>query len=154
MGQWTGSALVQIMASCLFSAKPLSKQMLDCCQLDSWEQISVKFESELHHFIQENAFEIVVWQNGGHLSRGSWVKGRPMDKCARFYERSLQESTSLSMNRPFLPWTARPLKETGYFFEECLFKHISKTSLTFNSWHLTTLLTNFVLIDVFSVNEL
>ena len=43
MCQWTGSALVQIMACCLFGAKPLSKPMLGCCQLDPWEQTSVKF---------------------------------------------------------------------------------------------------------------
>ena len=35
--------LVQIMACRLFSAKPLSKPMLRYCQLDSKEQISVKF---------------------------------------------------------------------------------------------------------------
>ena len=34
MRQWIGSALVQIMACRLFGAKPLSKPMLDYCQLD------------------------------------------------------------------------------------------------------------------------
>ena len=34
MRQWIGSALVQIMACHLFGAKPLSKPMLDYCQLD------------------------------------------------------------------------------------------------------------------------
>ena len=34
MHQWIGSALIQIMACCLFSAKPLPKPMLCCCQLD------------------------------------------------------------------------------------------------------------------------
>ena len=48
--QWTGSALVQVMACRLFGAKPLPEPMLAYCQLDSWEQISVKFESEFHHF--------------------------------------------------------------------------------------------------------
>ena len=32
--QWTGSALVQIMACCLFVAKPLSEPMLGYCQMD------------------------------------------------------------------------------------------------------------------------
>ena len=41
--QWIGSALVQIMACCLFGIKPLSKTMLDYCQLNPQEQISVKF---------------------------------------------------------------------------------------------------------------
>ena len=50
MRQWTGSSLVQIMACRLFGAKPLSKPMLGYCQLDSWEQVSVKFESEFYYF--------------------------------------------------------------------------------------------------------
>ena len=43
MRQWIVSALVQIMACCLFGAKPLSKPMLGYCQLDLKEQTSVKF---------------------------------------------------------------------------------------------------------------
>ena len=46
MCQWTGSALVQIMACHLIGTKPLSEQMLVYCQMDAWEQISVKVESE------------------------------------------------------------------------------------------------------------
>ena len=38
------------MACRLFSAKPLPEPMLAYCQLDSWEQISVKFQSEFYHF--------------------------------------------------------------------------------------------------------
>ena len=38
------------MACCLLAAKSLPEPMLAYCLLDSWEQISVKFESELHHF--------------------------------------------------------------------------------------------------------
>ena len=48
--QWTGSALVQVMACRLFGAKPLPEPMLAYCRLDSWDQISVKFESEFYHF--------------------------------------------------------------------------------------------------------
>ena len=43
MHQWIGSALVQIMACRLFGAKPLSAPMLVYCQLDYWEQTSLKF---------------------------------------------------------------------------------------------------------------
>ena len=39
---WIRSALVQIMACCLFRTKPLSKPMLDYCQWASQEQPSVK----------------------------------------------------------------------------------------------------------------
>ena len=45
----------------MFGAKPLPEPMLAYCQLDSWEQISVKFEF---------AFENVVCQNGGHFVQG------------------------------------------------------------------------------------
>ena len=50
MHQWTGSSLVQVMACRLFGAKPLPEPIPAYCQLDSWKQISVKFESELYHF--------------------------------------------------------------------------------------------------------
>ena len=38
------------MACRLFGAKPLPEPMLAYCQLDPWEQVSVKFESEFHNF--------------------------------------------------------------------------------------------------------
>ena len=38
------------MAWRLFGARPLPEPMLAYCHLDSWEQISVKFESEFYHF--------------------------------------------------------------------------------------------------------
>ena len=50
MGKRTRSSLVQVMVCCLFSAKPLPEPMLRYCQLDSWEQVSVKFEQEFYHF--------------------------------------------------------------------------------------------------------
>ena len=50
MHQWTGSSLVQVIVCCLFGAKPIPEPMLDYCQLDSWEQISLKMESEFYHF--------------------------------------------------------------------------------------------------------
>ena len=50
MRQWTGSTLVQVMACRLFGAKPLPEPMRVYCWLNSWEQISEKFESEFYHF--------------------------------------------------------------------------------------------------------
>ena len=50
MRLWTGSALVPVMACRLFGAKPLPAPMLVYCQLDSWEQISVNFESKFYNF--------------------------------------------------------------------------------------------------------
>ena len=44
-------ALVQVKACRLFGAKPLAESVLTYCQLDSWEQISMKkFESEFYNF--------------------------------------------------------------------------------------------------------
>ena len=68
------SELVSIVtACCLFGAKPYPEPMLVHCKWDSREQISVKFEFEIWNsitFIQENAFENVVYQNGGHFVQG------------------------------------------------------------------------------------
>ena len=50
MRQWTGSALFRKMASHLFGIKPLAEPILAYCQLDYWEHISVKRESEFYHF--------------------------------------------------------------------------------------------------------
>ena len=60
MRQWTGSALVQVMACHLFGAKPFPEPMLAYCQLDSWEQISLKFESEFYHFHSRKC----IWNSG------------------------------------------------------------------------------------------
>ena len=50
MYQWTGSSLVQVMAYCLFVTKPLPESMPAYRQLDSWAQISMKFESQFYYF--------------------------------------------------------------------------------------------------------
>ena len=50
MRQRIGSELVQIAVCGLFDARSLPGPMLPYCQLDSWEHISVKFESNFYHF--------------------------------------------------------------------------------------------------------
>ena len=50
MRQLIGSALIQVMACRLFGAKPLHEPMLAYCQLDSWENSSLKFKWEFWHF--------------------------------------------------------------------------------------------------------
>ena len=74
MRQWIGSALVQVMACRLFGAKPLPEPMLAYSQLNSWEQISMKFESESYHFRSRKC----IWNYrlrmyGGHFVEGRWV---------------------------------------------------------------------------------
>ena len=58
------------MACRLFGAKQLSKPMQDYCRLDRQEQTSMKFESELYHFIKSMHLKSVVCQTGGHFVLG------------------------------------------------------------------------------------
>ena len=67
MHQRIGSALVQTVACCLFSTKPLSKPMLGYSQLDPWEQTSVKFESKFEIFHSRKCIWKCHWRNGGHF---------------------------------------------------------------------------------------
>ena len=65
MHQCSGSPLVQIMAWCRTGNKPLPETMLANCQWDSWEQISVKFESEFYYFHSRKCFwncRLPQWQ--------------------------------------------------------------------------------------------
>ena len=50
MGQWTGSAVVQIMACRLEGCKPLFEPMLTYCQLDFNEYISMNFYLKFKYF--------------------------------------------------------------------------------------------------------
>ena len=81
MCQWNESALVQLMACRLFGAKPLPEPMLAYCQLDSREQISVKFESEFCHFHSRKCFwncRLPIWRPfcpGGDELILSWYSG-------------------------------------------------------------------------------
>ena len=59
-------------------AKPLSEPMLEYYQLDPWKQTSVKSQSKFiyfhsRNFIQENAFENVIWKMAAILSRPQCV---------------------------------------------------------------------------------
>ena len=68
--QWTGSSSVQVMACRLFGAKWLPEPMLAYCQLDSWEQISVKFEFHSRKFIWK--CRLPKWRP---FCSGVWVGG-------------------------------------------------------------------------------
>ena len=50
MRKWAESALVQVMTCRLFGAKPLPGPLLANYWLDSWQQISVKFDEQSYHF--------------------------------------------------------------------------------------------------------
>ena len=59
--QWTGPALVQVMACHLFGAKPLPEPMLTYCQLDPWELTSAKFESKYKSFHSGKCIWTLQW---------------------------------------------------------------------------------------------
>ena len=70
MRQWIGSALIQIIACRLFSAKPLSKPMLSYCHLDP---LGSNF-SEITTFHSRKCIWKYRLRNGGHFVQGGWVK--------------------------------------------------------------------------------
>ena len=70
MRQWTGSSLVQVMACRLFDAKPLPEPMLAYTQLDFGNTFQWILNRNSIIFIEDNAIENVVCQNGGHLVQG------------------------------------------------------------------------------------
>ena len=71
--QWIASALVQIMTSRLFGAKPLSKLMLCYCQLDLKNKLKWNFNQNTKIFIHENTSENIVCEMAAILSRAICV---------------------------------------------------------------------------------
>ena len=74
MRQGTEPALVKVIACRLFGAKPLPEPMLAYCQLESWEQISVKFESEFYHFHLRKCIWKCRLPERRPFCPGGWVK--------------------------------------------------------------------------------
>ena len=60
MYQQTGSSLNKLMVCDLLNTEPLSKPMMTCCQLDSLEHTSVKFETVI--YFQKLSIENVIWK--------------------------------------------------------------------------------------------
>ena len=72
------------MARRLFGAKTSPEPMLTYYQLDHWEQISVKSESECKIFILENTFYNVASEMAAIFSKVWWVNSlRPSDAYMR-----------------------------------------------------------------------
>ena len=72
--QWIRSALVQIMAWCLVGAKQLSEPMLEYFMWTTRNKLQWDFNRNLYIFVQENAFENVVWKMAAISSRPQCVK--------------------------------------------------------------------------------
>ena len=70
MWKWTGSALGQVMACCLVGAKPLPEPVLLIINWTPGNKFQWSLNQNFIIFIQENAFEIVVCENGGHFVQG------------------------------------------------------------------------------------
>ena len=67
MCQQMRSSLLQIMACRLLGAMPFSEPMLNYCQLNPWQQTSVKFESKYHNFHSSKLLSKCCLQNGSHF---------------------------------------------------------------------------------------
>ena len=67
MRWWTGSALVQVMVCYLFTAKPLPERMLTYCQLDTKEQMPLKFKSKFTkmHLKMSSRKWTLQWRHNG-----------------------------------------------------------------------------------------
>ena len=105
------------MAYRMFGAKPIPEPMLVYSQLASWEQISVKLKLESFiTFIQKNAFENVVCQNGRHFVQGevSYL----IEVEWRIYALVIEQwSVQIMVRRPA---AVKPL--SGQMLEYCYFE--------------------------------
>ena len=61
------------MACRMDGAKPLSEPMLEYCQLDPSKKFQWNLDRNSYTFIQENAFEDVVWKMAAILPRPQCV---------------------------------------------------------------------------------
>ena len=80
----TGSALVQVMAGCLFGAKPLPKVILTYCQLHTWQLQWNSNKKTIHSW---KRIWIHLLRNSAHFVQGRWVKSvpRPTYACDCMY---------------------------------------------------------------------
>ena len=97
MRRQSGSALVQTMACRLFGAKPFSEPVLRYCQLDRWEQSSVKLISKYSTFHSRNFTWKYHLRNVGHFVQGRWVKVNPY-----WYNWTLRYALNMSVFHRFL----------------------------------------------------
>ena len=93
MHQWTGSALVQVMAWCRRGDKPLPELMVAYCELDSWEQFSVKFESEFYHFHSRNC----IWNCRLPIWRPFCPGGDELRSCLPIVHQAKQAMNSIGI---------------------------------------------------------
>ena len=64
-------------------ATSLPEPMLTCCQLNPWEQTTMKFESTYKHFHSWQCIWKGRLRNGGHFVQRRWVNGAVWHHRAR-----------------------------------------------------------------------
>ena len=74
MRRWTMATLVQIMASRLVGAQPLSKPMLEYCELNPHENVSVKCSKFIHFHLRKCTVDNFVCEMAAIVSRPQCVK--------------------------------------------------------------------------------
>ena len=122
--QWTGSALVQIMACRLFGAKPLSKPMLGYWFFRN--KLQYNFNEKTNIFIQENASENIVCEMAAILPRERWVNSRPKLRVVIMPTLSSQLAHRLQQRQPPIPPVTTDFSLMVFFqhwLMICVFKH-------------------------------
>ena len=120
MRQQTRPSLLQIMACRLYGAKPLSKPMLDPCELYTWEQISVNRNSKHQEHVMlpnQNEGERGGWGWGVGVGVGGWGGGGAVGGGGLLQYRGFalliwQPRVPLRLKSPALPLFTEPLIQT------------------------------------------
>ena len=76
----------------MFGAKPSPEPMLVCCQLESWEQISVKFESEFYHLHSRKCVSKCRMWKCRPFFHGRNELRRILNKSRQCWRRSINDS--------------------------------------------------------------
>ena len=103
MHQWTASALVQIMACCPFSVKPLPEPVLTTVNSPLWNGLQWKSYQITIIFINEHAFENIFYNLSASLLRSQFIN------CINVFI-SLVSTTYSFQGQPHSTW---PHKYTG-----------------------------------------
>ena len=105
--------MVQVMACHLFGAKPLSEPMLTICQLVTWEQTSLKFQSKYKHFRSRKYIWKCCQKMAVILSRCQCVNATEMVPEANFSILCLMQISCIHLHtRIDLIWNMDPGSKT------------------------------------------
>ena len=97
MCHWSVSSLVQVMDCRLFSTKSSPEPMLTYCQLDSYEQNSLKFQSKFKHFHWLKCIWRCRLQTGVHFVLASIRQIKEIDQSSTEFRASISNYSDISM---------------------------------------------------------